>query len=49
MDSLCVDDLIAGVDSVEKGFHLYQKAREIMAAGSFNLRKWNSNSRELLD
>ena len=28
MDLLYVDDLIAGVDSVEKGFHLYQKVRE---------------------
>ena len=48
VDSLYVDDLIAGVDSVEQGFHLYQKSKEIMAAASFNLRKWNSNSYELL-
>ena len=48
VDSLYEDDLIAGVDSVEQGFHLYQKSREIMAAASFNLRKWNSNSHELL-
>ena len=42
-DSLYVNDLIAGVDN------LYEKARNIMAGGSFNLQKWNSNSSELLD
>ena len=46
-DSLYVDDLIAGVDDIKQGFDLYKKAREIMAAGSFNLRKWKSNSAEL--
>ena len=46
-DSLYVDDLIAGVNNIEQGFDLYKKAREIMAAGSFNLRKWKSNSSEL--
>ena len=46
-DSLYVDDLIGRVDNIEQGFDLYKKAREIMAAGSFNLRKWKSNSSEL--
>ena len=48
-DLLYVDDLIAGADSVEQGFYLYKKSKEIMADASFNLRKWNSNSLELLD
>ena len=48
-DSLYVDDLIAGADSVEQGFYLYKKSKEIMADASFKLRKWNSSSRELLD
>ena len=48
-DSLYVDDLIAGADSVEQGFYLYKKSKEIMADASFNLRKWNSSCRELLD
>ena len=48
-DSLYVDDLIAGANSVEQGFYLYKQSREIMAAASFNLRKWNSSSRELLE
>ena len=38
-DSLHVDDLIAGANSVEQGFYLYKKSKEIMDAASFNLRK----------
>ena len=47
-NSLYVDDLIAGEDTVEQGFNLYLQAKRIMSDGSFNLRKWNSNSPELL-
>ena len=46
--SLYVDDLIAGEDTVEQAFNLYVKAKKFMADGNFNLRKWNSNSTELL-
>ena len=46
--SLYVDDLIAGEDTVERAFHLYMQAKGLMAKGNFNLRKWNSNSQELL-
>ena len=46
--SLYVDDLIAGEDTVEQAFNLYAKAKKFMADGNFNLRKWNSNSTELL-
>ena len=47
-NSLYVDDLIAGEDTVEQGFNLYVQAKGIMLDGNFNLRKWNSNSPELL-
>ena len=43
-----VDDLSTGAYSVEHAFDIYQKSKETMSAGSFNLRKWNSNSKELL-
>ena len=43
-----VDDLSTGANSVEHAFNIYLKSKEIMSAGSFNLRKWNSNSKELL-
>ena len=47
-NSLYVDDLIAGEDTVEQGFNLYLQAKRIISDGSFNLRKGNSNSLELL-
>ena len=46
--SLYVDDLIAGEATVEEAFNLYKRAKSFMADGNFNLRKWNSNSTELL-
>ena len=46
--SLYVDDLIAGEATVEQAFNLYKRAKSFMADGNFNLRKWNSNSTELL-
>ena len=47
-DSLYVDDLVCGESSVEKAFKIYQSAKRMMLEGGFNLRKWNSNSNELL-
>ena len=46
--SLYVDDLLTGADNVQEGFELYQNSKELMAKRAFNLRKWNSNSNELL-
>ena len=47
-NSLYVNDLIAGKDTVKQGFNLYLQAKRIMSDGSFNLRKLNPNSPELL-
>ena len=46
---LYVDDLVTGTDTIEQGFELYQKAKQIMKDAGLNLRKWNSNSQELLE
>ena len=46
--SFYVDDLLSGEESVSKAFTIYQKSKEIMTAGGFNLRKWNSNSKKVL-
>ena len=46
--SLYVDDLITGENDDEKAFIVYKKSKQIMSEGGFNLRKWNSNSRDLL-
>ena len=42
--SLYVDDLLSGVGDDEKALEIYHKSKKIMAGGGFNLRKWNSNS-----
>lgn len=45
---LYVDDFLGGTNSVKKAKEIYQELREIMRKGGFNLRKWNSNSKEVL-
>ena len=44
-----VDDLVTGEKSVSKAFDIYERSKEIMATGGFNFRKWNSNSKEIMD
>ena len=44
-----VDDLVTGEKSVSKAFDIYERSKEIIAASEFNLRKWNSNSKEVMD
>ena len=46
-NSFYVDDLIAGAEEDQRAFDIYQKSKEIMSKGGFNLRKWNSNSKTL--
>ena len=48
-DSLYVDDLVSGAENDDKGFELYKTAKNVMAGGSFNLRKWQSNSAALMN
>ena len=43
-----MDDLITGADEDQRAFDIYQKSKEMMSKGGFNLRKWNSNSKQLL-
>ena len=45
---LYVDDFITGTDNVASAFQIYSRAKQIMSEGGMNLRKWNSNSPELL-
>ena len=46
--SLYIDDLVSGSANVSEAFELYKLSKHIMQRGGFNLRKWNSNSVELL-
>ena len=45
---LYVDDLIIGADNITSAFQIYSRAKQIMREGGLNLRKWNTNSPELL-
>ena len=46
---LYVDDLSLSLEDVDKAYQLYLKSREGMAQGGFNLRKWLTNSRPLME
>ena len=46
-ESLYVDDLVAGVDSLDEAFNLNLNCKTLMKEGGFNLRKWNSISTTL--
>lgn len=43
-----VDNLITRADEDQRAFDIYQKSKQMMSKGGFNLRKWNSNSKTLL-
>ena len=47
--SLYVDDLVTSTPDIHSAYEFYLESRKIMAAGGMNLRKWHSNSSELLD
>jgi len=49
INSLYCDDLTTTVDSLEEAVELHRKAKERMAKGNFNLRKWNSNSIKFME
>ena len=44
-----VDDLVTGADDVDKAFGFYTECKQMMDKAGTNLRKWNSNSAELLE
>lgn len=40
---------MTGAEDDAKAFDVYETSKKVMAEGSFNLRKWNLNSPELLE
>jgi len=48
-ENLYVDDLSTGEKTVEEAFELYKKSKTMLKEGGFDLRKWDSNSKELLE
>ncbi|XP_058456828.1 uncharacterized protein LOC131434190 [Malaya genurostris] len=43
-----VDDMLSGVDNIEDGKKLIPQLVQLLQSAGFSLRKWNSNSRELI-
>ncbi|XP_046863237.1 uncharacterized protein LOC124456982 [Xenia sp. Carnegie-2017] len=43
-NSLYVDDFVSGAETDETALQIYKGTKQLMAKGGFNLRKWNSNS-----
>ena len=48
LKSLYMDDNISGAESVDDAFEIYEKSKSLMASAGFTLRKWSSNSKELV-
>ena len=48
-DSFYVDDCLAGADNAEQAFLLQQRLQGLLEKGGFLLRKWRSNSTDVLD
>ena len=48
LEEFYVDDFNSGEDSVEEGFKLYRKIKTRLEEASFRLRKWSSNSAQLM-
>ena len=47
-ESMYVDDLLAGGDTVAETVELFRQMRSLLAKGSFNMVKWRSSSPEVL-
>lgn len=45
--SIYVDDVTFGAEDDEDAYHLYQKSKQVMLEGGFNLRKFVTNSNQL--
>ena len=44
-----VDDVISGADNLEDALKIQQQLCSLLKSGGFHLRKWNSNSKQLLN
>ncbi|XP_075163287.1 uncharacterized protein LOC142235924 [Haematobia irritans] len=44
-----VDDVISGADTLPEAFYLQKQLTYLLKSGGFHLRKWNSNSVELME
>lgn len=44
-----VDDIVAGAESTEEAYDLMRQLNGLLAKGGFELRKWSSNKRDIVD
>ena len=49
LNSIYIDDLTFGADSIDEAFKLYTKSKHRLAEAGFNLRKFSSNSMDMLE
>eukprot|EP00795_Rhopilema_esculentum_P005588 gene5588-biopygen573 len=49
LNMLYADDLSCGAQQPHEALEIYEKAKSIMLKGGFNLRKWDSNDKNVLD
>lgn len=47
-DSLYMDDLMTGAETVEQAYKIYEEMNSLLLEGGFEMQKWSSNSSELL-
>ena len=47
--NFCVDDCLKSVESDSKAIKLVQQLRDLLSNGGFNLTKWISNSRDVIE
>ncbi len=48
LNHLYADDFSGGTNDRVKALKLFENSKEIMEQGGFNLRKWNSNDKDVL-
>ena len=48
LEHLYADGFSGGTNDPEEALKIYKDAKEILDKGGFNLRKWNSNDKEVL-
>ena len=46
-NDLYVDDLVSGSDTLEEAKGLYDRSKVIMSEAGFDIRKWETNHKEL--
>ncbi|CAB3251377.1 unnamed protein product [Arctia plantaginis] len=49
LNDFYMDDLMTGAENIETCFNIYSELTRVLLKGGFQLQKWISNSKELLD